>query len=180
MSSTRMVNHGTITGTLSLFKILPLNRFNLILAKKDFTEDGKEFEKVPRTVTETKGHLHRQLFGFCKILWRIIMESQNYYASSIRDQRNGRKSSTKNEGRNFSPNATVRIYWKNGGLILRNANAICETSRTSWRMGKLPMQDDSKNLAKDPSFRSEQWSNITRFEQEIDPDLTNLARKSYR
>ena len=33
-SSTRMLNHGTITGTPSLFKNLPLNRFNHIRAKQ--------------------------------------------------------------------------------------------------------------------------------------------------
>ena len=29
---------------------------------------------------------------------------------------------------------------KNGGLILRNAIALCEMSKTSWQMGKLFLQ----------------------------------------
>ena len=37
---------------------------------------------------------------------------------------------------------------ENGGLILRNAIAICEMSKTSCQMGKLLMKGDSKNHLK--------------------------------
>ena len=38
---------------------------------------------------------------------------------------------------------------KNGLLILWNAIAIFELSKTFWQMGKLPMEDDSENHLKD-------------------------------
>ena len=37
---------------------------------------------------------------------------------------------------------------KNGGLILWNATAIREMSKTSWQMGKLLMKVDSENHSK--------------------------------
>ena len=36
-----------------------------------------------------------------------------------------------------------------GGLILWNAIAICEMSKTSWQMDKDLMKDDSENHSKD-------------------------------
>ena len=68
---------------------------------------------------------------------------------------------------------------KNGGLILWNAVAVCEASKTSWRMGKLLMKDDSENRSKDRPFHLEQWPNIIRHQQEINPGFTNLERKFY-
>ena len=41
-----MVNHGTITGTLSLFKILPLNGFNPIRAKQRLHRTEKSSRKL--------------------------------------------------------------------------------------------------------------------------------------
>ena len=38
---------------------------------------------------------------------------------------------------------------KNGGRILRNAIAICEMSKTSWKMGELPVKDVSENHSED-------------------------------
>ena len=64
------------------------------------------------------------------------MESSNVYTSSIRDQRNCRRSSTKSEGRNISRIPAGRIGLDMVGLILWNAIAICETSKPSWRIGK--------------------------------------------
>ena len=68
---------------------------------------------------------------------------------------------------------------KNGGPSLWNAIAICGTSKTSWRTGKLPMKDDSKSHSKDRSFHLEQWSNIIRFRQEIKTGVINTERKFY-
>ena len=39
---------------------------------------------------------------------------------------------------------------KSGGLFLMNALAVCEMSRTFWRMGKLFMKGDLENLFKGP------------------------------
>ena len=64
---------------------------------------------------------------------------------------------------------------KNGGLILWSAIVFCEMSKTSWQTGKLPMNHSKARL-----FRLEQWSSITRFQQEINQDFTNLVRKFYQ
>ena len=61
-------------------------------------------------------------------------------------------------------------WMKNGGLILWNAIAICDMSKTSWRMEKLPSKGDSENHSRDRSFHLEQWSSIIRLQQEIHPD----------
>ena len=39
-------------------------------------------------------------------------------------------------------------WMNNGGLILWNAVAICEMSKTSWQMGKLRTNDDLENHSK--------------------------------
>ena len=48
----RSMNHGTITGTLSLFKILPLNGFNRIRAKqrRKFLEPSESQKLFTRTI----------------------------------------------------------------------------------------------------------------------------------
>ena len=63
---------------------------------------------------------------------------------------------------------------KNGGLILWNAVAICEMSKTSWQMRKLPMKDDSQNHSKDQQCLLEQWLNIIRFRRDIYQKYINL------
>ena len=60
-------------------------------------------------------------------------------------------------------------HWmKSGRLILWNAIAICEMSKTSWQIGKLTI------------FFFEQWLNITRFQHDINQNFINLARKFYQ
>ena len=44
---------------------------------------------------------------------------------------------------------------RDGGPILWNALAICETFKTSLRKGKLLMKDDSENYSKAPGFHLE-------------------------
>ena len=51
---TRKVNLETITDTQSWYKILPLNGFNLIRAKQNFSANGKVFVKLLGANEETK------------------------------------------------------------------------------------------------------------------------------
>ena len=44
-------------------------------------------------------------------------------------------------------------WMKNGGLFLWNATTICETFKTSWKMGKHSMKGDSENHLEDQRFR---------------------------
>ena len=58
-------------------------------------------------------------------------------------------------------------HWmKSGGLILCDAIAICEMSKTSWQEGKLVMKDGLENHSKDHQFFLGQWLNIIRFQHE--------------
>ena len=71
-----------------------------------------------------------------------------------------------------------QAWMKNGGLILWNAIAICEMSKTSWQMGKLIMEGDSEDHLKVQSFFSEQRLNIIRFPaEETSLGIINSARK---
>ena len=71
------------------YTILPLSGFSLIRVEQNFTEDGKELEEVHRAVAETRGHFHGWLFSIWKFFSRIILESPNFYTSSIRQIREG-------------------------------------------------------------------------------------------
>ena len=69
---------------------------------------------------------------------------------------------------------------KNGGLIQRNAMAICETSTTSWKMGRLPMRDDSENHSRDQQCHSGQWLSSIRYHYVINQDFINLEESIIR
>ena len=62
---------------------------------------------------------------------------------------------------------------KSGGLILWNAIAICEMSKTSWQMGKHVTNGDLENHLKARSFRLVQWLKIILFLQK---DLSRLLQ----
>ena len=90
----------------------------------------KILRKVPRAVAETRSYRHR-----CEKL------SWNQTTSALhRSETNG---ISKSEGRIFRRIVAVRIRRKLVGLILRNVIVICGTSKTSWRMGKFPANEDS-------------------------------------
>ena len=83
--------------------------------------------------------------------------------------------------RNFSRVLLQYQDWmKCGGLILCNAIAICEMSKTAWQNEKPLMKDGLENRSKDQQFLLEQWLNITRFQHESNQDFNNLARKFYQ
>ena len=63
-----------------------------------------------------------------------------------------------------------------GGLILWNAIAICETSKTFCQMGKLLTKGDSENHFAAQQFILVQWFNLIRFLHETKQGFTNLAR----
>ena len=68
---------------------------------------------------------------------------------------------------------------KSGGLILWNAIAICEMSKTSWRMGKHVTNGDLENHLKARSLRLVQWLNTIQFLRKTSQDSFNLARRCY-
>ena len=68
---------------------------------------------------------------------------------------------------------------KSGGLILWNAIAISEMSKTSWQTEKLLMKDGLENHSEDQKNFLEQWLNIIRFQHEINQDFIKLTRKCH-
>ena len=110
---------------------------------------------------------------------RSVMASQNVRTSSIREQRNCRNSSTTSGWMEPQPCGYSQDWKENGGLNLWNAFAICEMSETYWRTGELSMKDDSEKPFRDRSFHLERCSSTIRFQQKINPNVTNLGRKFY-
>ena len=141
----------------------------LSVPNKDFTRDGKEFTKVPRTVAKKTSYLHGQLLGNWKILWRSIMESSNLNTSSIRD------GECKKELQQYCYN---QAWMKDGGLVVWNAIAICEMSKTSWQMGKTLYERRFGEPSKGPIIPCGAMADI-RFRREINQHFINLARKYY-
>ena len=68
---------------------------------QNFARDEKVLTEISRAIRKTKGHLHWQFFGICKILRRLILESSDVINSSVRDERHYWTSSTKSERRNI-------------------------------------------------------------------------------
>ena len=70
----RRVNHGTMTSTLSLFKIMPLNGFNPIRAKQRLRRRRKRVCESSSSRRKNKSNAHGQFVGIWKILRRSIMD----------------------------------------------------------------------------------------------------------
>ena len=69
----RRVNHGTITGTLSWYKILPLNGFNLTRAKQKLLRRRKRVYE-----TFSSRHISQELFTLT-IHWSLANPVKNYH-----------------------------------------------------------------------------------------------------
>ena len=69
------------------------------------------------------------------------------------------------------------LDWTWWALILWNAIAICETSKTSWRIGKPSMKDDSDCQSRDRSFHLEPWQNIIRISMRDQSRLHLFGKK---
>ena len=98
-------------------------------------------------VLPRKSHLH---WHFIKI-WKIL--SWNHRTSTLhRSVIHGIAERAKRRSKECSSILLQqsRDWMKSGLLILRNAIAVFELSKTFWQMGKLPLKDDSENHFQDP------------------------------
>ena len=132
-----MVNHGTITCTLSLFKTLPLNGFNPIRAKQRLHKRRKRvYESSPnrrknqklfiRTIHWNVENLVKIYHGIIEQLHPIGPRQMARLKEPYAEEKKGRQGYCSN------------LAWmKNGGPIPWNAIAICEKYKTSWQMEKL-------------------------------------------
>ena len=86
-SSTRMVNHGTITGTLSLFRILPLNGFNPVRAKQRLLKRRTRVYESSSSRRKNQKLLFRTPhWNLEKSCGRSSMESPHFSTSSVWDK----------------------------------------------------------------------------------------------
>ena len=130
----RDVNQETITDTQSWYKILPLTGFKLICEKKKLLWGRKRVYKNFSSRQKSKSHLHWQIIGIWKISWRCSMESSYFNTPSRRMVLPKERYAEWKKERLLC--CCNHACMKNGGLILWNAAAICEMSKTSWQVGK--------------------------------------------
>ena len=137
----RRVNHGTITGTLSLFKILPLNGFNLIRLRRKLLRRRKG---VHKHFLEPTSRPNQESFVLT-IPWNLANLVKNYpgnhftiYTPSIRNEWDCCKSSSQNQGTEPLQYCRNPAWMKNGWLIIL-WNAIflsAKYPRPPWQMGE--------------------------------------------
>ena len=140
----------------------------------NFSEDGKEFEKVSRAVGKTESHLHWQFTGIWQTLWRSIMESSNFNTSSIRDEWHCWKSRTQSERRNICCIVAIRLGWKMVGWFYGMLLLSATCPRPPGRCENSLWKTIRRNIEKS----NNSW-NIIRFLHETSPGSTILARKFY-
>ena len=105
----------------------------------------KDFTKVPRAVTQTKSHLHRQFIGIWKILWRDL--SWNHRTSALHRSETNAIAERGSTGKRSSI-GTLRFGWKmwSGSMecycCLRNVQDLLADGKT------LSMKDDLENHSK--------------------------------
>ena len=105
---------------------------------------SQETEMSSRKFLEPECHLHWQFLGIWQILWKI---SWNHRTSTpYRSETNGiTERAVRRMMEGTSAVLCCDLAWmKNGWLILWNAIAICEMSKTSWLMGKALLESYGK------------------------------------
>ena len=177
------MNLETIIDTLSWYKILPLNGFNIVRVKRKLRRKRKRVRKSSSNRRRNQGLYTQTFLQNLENLWRIIMHAQNVHTSSIRDQRHCRKSSTKSDRRNFSCVATVRIGWKmvgcfNGVLLLSAERprppsgrenylwktirrTIQRTSHSIWSSGRISSDFDKRSTQASSTWKESFTWNIS-------------------
>ena len=154
-SSMRRVNHGTITGALSLFKILPLNGFNLIHAKQRLHRRRKRVYESPRAVAKNKLFTRTIQWKLknCVKIFPGIIEPQHLIDLRQMALLKEPQDEWKKEPQQYCCNQD----WMEGAwLILWNAIATCEMSQTSWQTEKLRMKEHQKVILEE-SKRKKCW-----------------------
>ena len=182
------LNPRTITGTLSWFKISPLTGYNLIRVRTRIRRRWRWVRESSSSRHERPRLFYGQFIRIWQIFWRIIMDSSNVHALSLRNKRNCRTIYTTSK-RGKQPHYCNRDWMTSGCQILWNAVAICEISKTSWQTGKLRMNEDLGNLAKGPiipfealveylpKFRERQsWNSSIRRESVISEEIITEMR----
>ena len=175
----RRVNHKTITGTLSLFRILPLNGFNPVRAKQKLLRRRKR-------VYESSSSRRK-----CQ---KLISTDNNSleFGKSCEDLSWNHRSSTphRSETNGIAERAARRVKEGTSAVLLQSGmdqkwwpdsmECYCYLRNvTSWQTAKLFMKDVSENQSKGQLFFLEQWLKIIRVQREICQDFISLARKCY-
>ena len=150
-SSTKDVNLGTITDTLSLCKFSPLSGIRV----------KPRLHRRRRRIFESFYARHSW-----QVLWRIIMESSNNYTSSTRAVRRAKE----------QPYYCSLYGMTSGGRILWKAVAVCELSKTSCQTGNLKMNEGLGNDSKDQLNLLTHWLDISQTPRETQQEFINLDK----
>ena len=161
-----MVNHETIIGTLSLFKILPLNGFNPIRAKQKFLRRRKEAHESFSSRLESRKSFtlttHRNLPKSCEDLsWNDrtstppSSETSVISGRAVRRIKEGTSAELLQSGLN-------KKWWADSmecNTSLRNIQDLLSDGRKLHTKGVL------ENHLKDQSFRLAHWLSILLFRE---------------
>ena len=169
----RTVDLETITDTPSWYRVWPLNGFSRtrvrqvrLRRRKGVYESFSSRRKKPNVV-----HIDNSL-EIRKSCEDLSWNHRTPIPPSNRDGWRCVRFAASRKGRLLY--CCNQAWMENGGLILWNANAICETFKISWQMGRHLIK---KTIW---TYRSVQWLNIIRFLQKTCQGFTNLVRKFYQ
>ena len=161
----RDVNLETIIGTLSWYKMHPLNGYNLIRAKRKLLRRRKGvYESFSgRRNCRMLGKIDH---GFIVHLHSIDPRPLVFPRDRCAESKKGR------------PQCRCIQAWKNGGLIQWNAAVNFEMSETSWQMGKHLVNFDLENHPKARFIRLALWFKTNQVLRTTSQVSTNLVRNS--
>ena len=145
-SSMKEVNPGTITGTLSWYKISPLSGYNLIRVRtrihrrrrrvhESFLSRHKSQKLCIRTIHKNLANLVNHYHGIIELPRLIAQKQKELQKREIYGE-------WKREHQPYCCNPDRMI---SGGQILWNAVAICDMSKISCQTGKIRMTEDLGN-----------------------------------
>ena len=141
-------NHETITGTLSLFKILPLDGFNLIRAKERLHRRRKRVHESFSSRRTSQKLFFRTIHWNCEnpvkiyhgVIERLhLIETNGFAERAVRRIKEGTSAILLQSGLDEQ---IGRLPW--------SVTAICETFKTSYLMGRRPTKDVLENHSKGP------------------------------
>ena len=139
------VNLKTITGTLSWYKILPLNGFNPTCAKQNLHMRRKGVYESFASRRKSRKSLT------LPFLWNLANPVKTHHGifelqHLIDPRRMASRTEPSDESRKVRQQCCYsRDLMESGGQILWNAIVICEMSKTLWQMGKHRTKDDVEN-----------------------------------
>ena len=177
-SSVTIANLEIIIGTLSWYKILPLNGSSLIRVKtKSSHETERSFSKFLEPSHRPKVENTDNSLEFGKACEDLSWKSPHSNTSSIWDKWNSWKSRSTSKKRYFSSVATVRIGLK---VVVRLYGMLWLSAKCPRSLGRWEnsvWEAIWRTILRVNKYLLGQWLNITRLLQKTKQEYINLERK---